>query len=333
MAKRKRLTPPTMLPDMPGVVPVSTGRPPIAQVAAEAASHAALEEVSAELHSARSEGRMVLALPLEAIKLDHLVRDRIALDVTEMDALRSSLLARGQQTPIEVVDLGQGAYGLISGFRRLTALQGLLADTGEDRFARIQALVKPIGSAADCYLAMVEENEIRADLSFYERARLAAEAAELGIYPNAKKAVHALFAAAPAPKRSKIAAFLPIHDALGDVLRFPTAIPEKVGLKLAAMLGADKGFAATLRKQLLAANPESAESERKLLDGALRGAGQGRMAKSRTIDVATDIRLEAGKGRITLSGKGVTADLQDALRTWLAERDGNAMKKSKKSTT
>jgi hypothetical protein len=32
---------------------------------------------------------------------------------------------------------------------------------------------------------MVEENEIRAGISFYERARLAAEAAKLGIYPDA----------------------------------------------------------------------------------------------------------------------------------------------------
>jgi ParB family chromosome partitioning protein len=327
MAKRKRLTPPTMLPDAPGISPVSANRPPIAQVAAEAASHAALEEVSAELHSARSEGRMVQALPLDAIKVDHLVRDRIALDATEMEALRSSLLARGQQASIEVVDLGQGAYGLISGFRRLTALQGLLADTGEDRFGHIQALVKPIGSAADSYLAMVEENEIRADLSFYERARLAAEAAELGIYPNAKKAVHALFAAAPAPKRSKIVAFLPIHKALGDVLRFPAAIPEKVGLKLSAMLGADAGFATALRKQLLVTAPDSAERERKLLDSALRGAGQGKAAKPQTVEVATGIWLEAGKGRIILSGKGVTADLHDALRAWLTERGRSAKKK------
>ena len=155
----------------------------------------------------------------------------------------------------------------------------------------------------------------------------------MGIYPNAKKAVHALFAAAPAPKRSKIVAFLPIHDTLADVLRFPAAIPEKVGLKLSAMLGADKGFAAALRKRLLAANPDSAESERKLLDSALRGAGQGKVAKPQPVEVATDIWLEAGKGRITLSGKGVTADLQDALRAWLAECGEYAEKKSKKSNT
>lgn len=316
MAKRKRLTPPTMLPDMPDVSPVSTNRPPIAQVAGEAASHAALAEVSAELHSARSEGRMVQALPLAAIKLDHLVRDRIALDATEMDALRSSLLARGQQTPIEVVDLGQGAYGLISGFRRLTALQDLLAETGEDRFASVQALVKPIGSAADSYLAMVEENEIRADLSFYERARLAAEAAGLGIYPNAKKAVHALFASAPAPKRSKIVAFLGIHAALADDLRFPAAIPEKLGLKLAAALVAEKGFTARLRKALNRADPQDATAERQVLDAALRPAKATAPASQELIP---GITWQASPEKVTLSGKQVTPALQDALRKWLLD--------------
>jgi ParB family chromosome partitioning protein len=304
-----------MLPDGPEPVPAtSTSRPPIAQVAAEAASHAALEEVSAELTKARSEGRMVQALPLDAIKLDHLVRDRIALDATEMAALRSSLMARGQQTPIEVVDLGQGAYGLISGYRRVSALGDLHRETGEARFATVQALIKPIGSAADSYLAMVEENEIRADLSFYERARLAAEAAELGIYPNAKKAVHALFASAPAPKRSKIAAFLGIHAALANDLRFPAVIPEKLGLKLAATLATEKGFAARLRKALTRANPQDATAERQVLDAALRPAKATAPANE---ELAPGITWQASPGKIILSGKQVTPELQAALRNWL----------------
>ena len=53
-------------------------------------------------------------------------------------------------------------YGLISGWRRLTALQALHAETGEARFATVQALVRRPETAADAYVTMVEENEIRA---------------------------------------------------------------------------------------------------------------------------------------------------------------------------
>ena len=89
MAKRKRLTPATILeqgtpsPALEtksgypfGVAPT---RAPIAQVASEAATQAALDEVAGEMQSARNEGRMVLSLPLEAIRADHLVRDRMVL--------------------------------------------------------------------------------------------------------------------------------------------------------------------------------------------------------------------------------------------------------------
>jgi hypothetical protein len=81
---------------------------------------------------------------------------------------------------------------------------------------------------------MVEENEIRAGMSFYERARLAAEAAKLGIYPDPAAAIAALFASASPAKRSKIGSFVRVHEALGDALRYPTAIPERLGLALAA---------------------------------------------------------------------------------------------------
>ena len=123
MAKRRRLTeteiaaltpggePAPETKSMPryplGVAP-GAARAPIAQVAGEAAAQAALDEVAGELKAAREEGRLVLSLPLEAIKADHLLRDRITQDEAEMEALQESLRARGQQTPIEVVELTGG---------------------------------------------------------------------------------------------------------------------------------------------------------------------------------------------------------------------------------
>jgi ParB family chromosome partitioning protein len=91
---------------------------------------------------------------------------------------------------------------------------------------------------------MVEENEIRAGISFYERARLAAEAAKLGIYPDPAAAIAALFTSASPAKRSKIGSFVRVHEALGPALRYPTAIPERLGLALAAALDRDGQAAA-----------------------------------------------------------------------------------------
>lgn len=342
MAKRKRLTPPVIEAETDSVPagletksapryplgvhpPLAGNRPPIAQVAGEAASQAALDEVAQELQAARSEGRMVQALPLEAIKADHLVRDRMIIDEAEMAALKASLQARGQQTPIEVVDLGQGVYGLISGWRRLTALKALHEEGGEARFAQIQALIKPIASASDSYVAMVEENEIRANLSFYERARLAAEAARLGIYPTPPRAVQALFASASSSKRSKITTFLSLHAALDGALQFPAAIPERLGLALAGAIDKTAAFGPQLRDALRKTPAETPAEERAALERALSRAGKGEAGSEgakgpEAQEVAPGVRLEARKGRLVLSGKGVTDDLRTALTAWLAER-------------
>ena len=61
------------------------------------------------LRRAREEGRMVLDLPLDAIAPDHLARDRVPAEDEEMAALRESLRAHGQRTPIEVTPLVTGA--------------------------------------------------------------------------------------------------------------------------------------------------------------------------------------------------------------------------------
>ena len=108
-------------------------------------------------------GRLVLDLAHDAIAPDHLVRDRLPAEDADMEALRESIRAHGQRTPMEVTPL-QGAlpYGLISGWRRLAALRALYAETGDPRFATVQALVRRPETAAAAYVAMVEENEIPA---------------------------------------------------------------------------------------------------------------------------------------------------------------------------
>lgn len=327
MAKRKRLTPPVPPETGDGGLPagletkamypfgvVPPNRPPIAQVAGEAAAQSALDELADEMRDIRATGRLVTPLALDVIVEDHMVRDRMINDPVEMESLKSSLLARGQQTAIEVVDLGQGRYGLISGWRRLHAFRALHDQTGEERFALIQALIKPIDSVCDGYVAMVEENEIRTNLSFYERARLAAEAARLGIYPNTKRAVQALFANATPAKRSKIGSFVRLHEQLGDVLQFPAAIPEKLGLALVRAIEADTGLAACLKTALRKTPPQSPDQERAALERALHKVPAKTAAPA---EIIPGVTLTARKGSVVLSGKGVTDDLRAALVAWL----------------
>ena len=320
MAKRKRLDP-TPLPGAPEIKSPPVSRAPIAQVSGDSSAAAALSEMTEAFTRARAEGRLVQALPLDAVRADHLVRDRLAVDEDALADLIASIRARGQQTPIEVVELGDG-YGLISGWRRLEALRRLHAEAGAAAFATVQALLRRPAEASEAYQAMVEENEIRVGLSYYERARIAVRAAEAGVYADRQAALRALFATASRPRRSKIASFIAVHDALDGVLRFPAAIPERLGLRLAKALAADPALGPALRDRLREAAPSDAAAEAALLTRALAPA-----PKSGAPDSAEEIRpgvyLEVTGGylrpRLSISGPKVDNALRERLTAWLRE--------------
>lgn len=334
MAKRKRLSPEPMTggaggaeaaPETKSAFPMGVAvhrpRPPIAGVAGDSASAAAAEELAETLRRAREEGRMVIELPLEAVQADYLVRDRIAVDPDEMAALAESLRLRGQQTPVEVADLGSGRYGLISGWRRLNALKGLAAETGEARFGTVLALVRRPGEAAEAYLAMVEENEIRVGLSYYERARIAGRTVAQGVYPDAGHALRELFRAASRAKRSKIRSFLVVVEALDGALHFPEAIGERLGLTLAKALEADPKLAGRIRAALAADPPADPEAEQAVLSAAMRGPARGRAQAPRPERIAEGVEmLTRPDGTLTLRGARVDAALRAALVEWLARR-------------
>lgn len=332
MAKRIRLTPPqeTYLAPAPvenKALTASFGsvlnkQAPIAQMAGDAAAVAALREVTDELQAARTEGRLVQQIPLGAIEVDHLLRDRIHQDDEDMAALRESLRARGQQTPVDLVDLGAGRYGLISGWRRLMALSALYAETKEARFSTVQGLLRRPDGSADAYLAMVEENEIRVALGHYERGRIAAKAAEAGVYPDVQTALKHLFSSASRAKRSKIGTFVTIYHQLDAALRFPAALSERLGLALAAALEADAGLGPRLAQMLGKAAPQTPAAEQALLARALRPGKAAGLPKGQS-EIAPGVRLQvAGRGgsaRYTLSGPGLGADFAGRLATWLRE--------------
>jgi len=263
MARRRRLNPAQTPYLSSAPAPVASGQPalraglgvapPIAQVAGEASAVAALREVSAVLEAAKAEGRLLLRLPLAAVEADYLVRDRLVADADDMAQLVASIAEHGQRQPIEVAELGPGRYGLISGWRRLQAL-ARLADGDGARFGTVLAQLRYPDTAASAYVAMIEENEIRVGLSYYERARVTAKAVETGVFPTEKAALRKLFSAASRARRSKIGSFLAIHRHLDAVLRFPAALPERLGLSLARLLEAEPALARPLVVDL-AANP------------------------------------------------------------------------------
>ena len=337
MAKRRRLTParPGYLDGPAGDRPALAGPPgaaPIARVAGDAATQAALEELGGALQAARDEGRMIECLPLDAIDDSHLLRDRMVMDADDMAALTDSLRARGQQTAIEVVRLPGGdsdkagpRYGLVAGWRRLTALRRLHDDTGEARFATVQARIVAPPDARAAYVAMVEENEIRADLSFYERARIALRAMREGVYAGRKEALNGLFGSTTRSRRSKIGSFITVVEALDDDLRHPTAISEKLGLGLARNLQNDPEFVSRLRDSLESHPGRSAAEEIRLLVAAVApkapaGAKAAPPGTGAEAAPGISIRVFPGAGRIELAGPKVDDDLAAELKAWLAAR-------------
>jgi len=332
----------------PGAVLAEAPRPatgpPIAQVSGQSAEAAALREVTAGLEEARATGRMVLDVSLAEIAADHLVRDRVAVAAEEIEALKTSIRTHGQRTPAEITPLGDVPtgrghdapavsdgdappvrWGLISGWRRLRALAELHAETGEARFATLRALVRPAGEAAESYVAMVEENEVRLGLSYYERARVVAETAARGVFPDQSAALRTLFATASRAKRSKIASFIDLHEELGDLLTHPAAIPERLGLALVGRLRA--GGRTKMRAALREARPADAEAELALLEKLARKPEPGQRASvsrakrtSERLAEGVEMRLKEGPdgvNEVTLIGPGVDAALVARLRAVL----------------
>lgn len=302
MAKRKRLTPALMNPVV-GTSEIKPVRAPIADVAYDAATVAAFVELSDTINQARTEGRWIERLLLTTIIDDHLVRDRVEVNTEEMNALMESLRQTGQQTAIEVEAREDGTFGLISGWRRVTALRKLALLGGIDT---VLAIVRRPNDTAASYVAMVEENEIRASLSFYERGRIVARSTDEGAFKSDKQALAELFHAVPRAKRSKIGSFVRIVRDLDAVLSFPAAFSERSGLALAQALNADGELAKTITQQIKKEKPQTAQDEQALIAKLIR-------PKANPFTRVSPVMLRNGlsyiaheDGKVTLLGAALT---------------------------
>ncbi len=101
---------------------------------------------------------------LEFIKLtdinfdDESQRFRVDLDV---EKLKESIDNDGLNVPVTLCQLEDGRYQIISGFRRLTALQELKQSV-------VPAYIRDLPEYADKFVASITENVVRKDLKFTE---------------------------------------------------------------------------------------------------------------------------------------------------------------------
>lgn len=297
---------------------------PISHVAAEAAAAhdprsaddratAARDHADAtRLREAEGKGLVLLELPLDQIDADAMVRDRMALDPGAMTELQASIAAHGLRLPIEVfllTDVQDGAprFGLLSGYRRLRAVQNLRGVSAQGKYDTIKAVLRDPDVLGGAFAAMVEENEIRASLSHFERGRIAVIAAQQGVFASVEAAVDALFPQASKAKRSKVRSFALIFEELGDMLAFPEELKERDGLRLATALR--DGAEGQLREALAESVSRDAAEEWARLETALSG-----------LEPAT--RKPERGGRPAGAGRGRVADLSAGVRL-TSEPDGD----------
>ena len=168
---------------------------------------------------------------------------------------------------------------------------------------------------------MVEENEIRLGLSQYERARVAARAVARGVFDDEEAALRALFASAPRARSARGSApSSRSTTASTHALRFPAAIPERLGLALVERLREGRG--AAIAEALAAAAPETAEAElgaaRPPRPPANRRRGAAPAPRELAPGLALATRLSGRRLTLTLQGRAVDPDLAARVEAAIA---------------
>lgn len=254
-------------------------------------------------------GLVLQEVPLDQVVTHKLVRDRAKAPDMELAELKDSIRAIGLSNPIRVEQRADGQYELIQGYRRLSAYAELLAETGDDIWARIPAAITPEGESLEAlYRRMVDENLVRKDISFAEMARLALDyAADPDtVEHDADKAVAVLFQSAGYQKRSYIRSFIRVVRALDGVLIYPQDMPRSLGLALATRLDEVPELAGLIRADLEGWENRSVADELGVLRRYAKededGAGQG--AKPRPVKAPvtgkakTSFQMARPEGRV-----------------------------------
>lgn len=305
----------------------------------------------------RQAGNLIEDISIDSIDANYFVRDRLVHDHDAFEELKDSIRRQGQKTPIEVTVISSKPlrYGLVSGWRRLHAIRELGDHPG---FLTVKARV----IRHDLYSAMVAqsaENEMRENISPFERGIFIARAVEAGAFDNVSHAIESMFGAASAAKKSKIRSFVKLFGYIGDNVRHPDGITEAMGLKLLQHLEAGEGDLKLVKMLKQAPAERTKADELKILKEflviarGLQGSGsaptqkgRGRPKKKRLIahymPSDREIRFEGGAAdrQVRLRGENdgvfrfVTADgaeLSDEQVAAVLEDIAQSLRKTGKS--
>jgi len=198
----------------------------------------------------------LLSLPLSRIDAEALPRDRTRLDEAALDELTRSIAASGLRQPIEVWRLsrprGAHRYGLISGLRRLTACRSL-------NLPKIPAFLRTPASIPEALAAMVAENEVRAEVSPWEKGRILVEAVALGLFDTLDAAVAGLHPHLTRQNQARLRSLAHLVETLPPGLTAPEQLTQRQCLRLTAALRA--GFGELIAQTLRDSADTSAETQ------------------------------------------------------------------------
>ncbi len=181
----------------------------------------------------------ILDIPLSAIAMDALPRDRSTLDDAALVELQASIAETGLRQPIEVWKLttpsdGQ-VYGLISGLRRLTVHQNLNR-LRPSAFTTIPAFLRSPASVAAAMAAMVAENEIRCDVSPWDKGRILVQSVAEGIFDTIEAAARGLHPTMYRQKRLLIRTYAGVVEELDGKITTPELLTHSQLVRLASAL-------------------------------------------------------------------------------------------------
>ena len=268
-------------------------------------------------------------IALTDIAADILPRDRSHTDPAALDDLIRSITAIGLRQPIEVFGLMQDEnqphpYGLISGYRRLMACRALGYET-------IPALCCNPADIPAALAAMVTENEVRAQISPWEKGRLILRLIEEGTFPDASRAIDTLYPTASRQQRARLRGFFLVVDLL---IEAPLRTPESLStarmdrLATALRLGGGPAIIGTLAAHATHTLPQQWEALRPVLNTILTepdpGPKPGRPRHALTLRQGMTLtRVRAPNGwiiRMTgpmAKSPGLVDDVFDLVERWL----------------
>jgi ParB family chromosome partitioning protein len=216
----------------------------------------------------------LIHIPLTQIDMHALPRDRSTLPPAALAELQSSIATEGLRQPIEVWRLSTPSeghtYGLISGMRRLTSHKNLAELRGNGDFTTIAAFVRTPNSLPEALAAMVTENEIRSEITPWEKGLLILNAVEEDIFETPDAAIAGLFPHTSPSAKSRLRTIVQVVQNLNGILNDPTTYSLRQLLRIAAALKAD--FADVIEVALREAEDRSQAGQWEMLQNILTEA-------------------------------------------------------------